>query len=79
MFWYVSFHSGIGDVGFGTTVTPAITLDTCYRSAIFQAFTLQSIKFKLSLWLLPIILFQTWDYTRRISYIYCTNHRHDVA
>jgi hypothetical protein len=53
----------------------AITLDTCYRSGIFQAFTLQSIKKnRLSLWLLPIILFQTWDYTRRISCIYCTNH-----
>ena len=53
----------------------AITLDTCHRSGIFQAFTLQSIKKnRLSLWLLPIILFQTWDYTRRILCIYCTNH-----
>jgi hypothetical protein len=39
----------------------AITLDTCHRSGIFQAFTLQSIKKnRLSLWLLPIILFQTY-------------------
>jgi cephalosporin hydroxylase len=38
----------------------------CFRLGIIQGGS--------HVFIAPIILFQTWDYTRRISCIYCTNH-----
>jgi hypothetical protein len=38
----------------------------CFRLGIIQGGSY--------VFIAPIILFQTWDYTRRILCIYCTNH-----